>query len=116
MWTQGKPVFLTEFNAWTEEGTGYYMPDKNSQGCVATQEDRAAFFEHITLEWMEWDTVVGWSWYRYNHYTINNNTQSSTSGIVQDTGEYDIPLQESMGKINSQAYNIARYLHERHTK
>lgn len=112
-WTQGKPVFFTEFNGWTEENTGYYMPDKDAASCFATQAERALYFEHLTLDWMEWDTVIGWSWYRYNHYTIGNKTQSSTSGILTDDGVYDIPLQTSMNKINSMAYNIARYLHER---
>ena len=114
-WTQGKPLFLTEFAGWTEENTGYNMPDHDSASCFATQEERAAYFEHITLEWMEWDTIIGWSWYRYNHYKVGT-TQKSVTGIVSDHGVYDAYMQASMDRINNMAYNIAHYLHERRGK
>ena len=89
------------------------MPNANKQGCVATQEERAACFEHMTLDWMDWPCVVGWSWYRYAHHTIDNKSQDSATGILDDNGNYDLYLQASMYKIHNQAYNIARFLHER---
>lgn len=69
--------------------------------------------EHLTLDWLEWHTVVGWSWYRYNHY-IKGTVVSSVTGILSDDGVYDPYLEASMGNINHMAYYIARFLHERH--
>ena len=114
MWTGGKPFMLTEFNGWTEDNTTYLgRTDFDRGGCFATQEERAAYYEHVTLEWMEWDTLVGWSWYRYNHY-LSFGVPSSICGIVDDNGQYDLYMQESMGRIGHVAYNLARFLHERH--
>lgn len=122
-WTQDKPVMMTEFNGWAAD----YAEDYDAEGAekysslsglnrangFTTKADRAKYFEHLTLDWLEWHTVVGWSWYRYNHY-IKGTVVSSVTGILSDDGVYDPYLEESMGNINHMAYYIARFLHERH--
>ena len=113
-WTQNKPILITEFSSWTMDDTEYDLSHIDRSNCLRTQADRGLFFEHMALDWMEWDTIIGWSWYRYNHYTVNNKTQSSATGILTDDGRYYTAVEESMGKINNMAYNIARFLHDRH--
>ncbi|MBQ7292756.1 MAG: hypothetical protein IJW79_03340 [Clostridia bacterium] len=72
----GKPFFVTEFFAKAQDAVdmnGYSLGNQHNAGItVATQKDRAAYYEHYTLLLIESQACVGWSWYRFrdNDQTI----------------------------------------------
>ena len=117
-WTNDLPIFITEFGCKTDEGTGRPAdPGYANNGggfYVFTQEERAAWYESITLDFLEWGNIVGWNFYRYNNYsTGTDQVLRSSGGVINDFGVYDPKLSASMAKINKNTYSIIKFLDER---
>ena len=72
----GKPFVVTEFFAKANDAVdmnGYSLGNQHNAGItVATQADRAAYYEHYVMLLIESQVCVGWSWYRFrdNDQTI----------------------------------------------
>ena len=72
----GKPFVVTEFFAKANDAVdmnGYSLGNQHNAGVtVATQKDRAAYYEHYVLLLIESGVCVGWTWYRFrdNDQTI----------------------------------------------
>jgi hypothetical protein len=72
----GKPFIVTEFFAKAQDAVdmnGYSLGNQHNAGItVATQKDRAAYYEHYALLLLESRVCVGWTWYRFrdNDQTI----------------------------------------------
>ena len=112
VWTGDLPIFITEFYSKTNDGTGREYGSTGAGFYVHTQEERGAMYENITLDFLEWKNIVGWSWYRYNHYSTGDDHKSAC-GILNDWGEYDPYLTASMAEINKNIYSLAKFLDER---
>ena len=117
-WTNDLPIFITEFGCKTDEGTGRPAdPGYTNNGggfYVFTQEERAAWYESITLDFLEWGNIVGWNFYRYSHYSTGTDQNlRSSGGVINDFGVYDPKLTASMAKINKNTYSIIKFLDER---
>lgn len=114
-WTNDLPIFITEFGCKTDEGTGRpaepgYL--NNGGGFyVFTQEMRGAWFESITLDFLEWGNIVGWNLYRYNNYsTGTDQVLRSSGGVINDFGVYDPYYTASMARINKNVYSIIKFI------
>ena len=72
----GKPFFVTEFFAKAQDAVdmnGYTLGNQHNAGIVvATQKERALYYEHYVMLLLESQSCVGWSWYRFrdNDQTI----------------------------------------------
>ena len=117
-WTNDLPIFITEFGCKTDEGTGRPAdPGYTNNGggfYVFTQEMRGAWYESITLDFLEWGNIVGWNLYRYNNYSTGTDQNlRSSGGIINDFGVYDPYYTASMALIHKNVYSIAKFLDER---
>ena len=112
LWTGDLPIFITEFYSKTNDGTGREYGSTGAGFYVHTQEERGAMYENITLDFLEWKNIVGWSWYRYNHYSVGDDHKSAC-GILNDEGVYDPYLSASMALVNKNVYSIIKFLDHR---
>lgn len=97
-----KPFLITEFYTKAED-SGL----ANSDGAgwlVASQEDRAIFYENFALKLMENPGSVGWHWFRY----MDNN--DSNKGMVDENYNWYETLRSSFSKINHNAYELRGHL------
>ncbi len=111
-WTGDKPIFITEMGFKTDEGTGVPEPGYDNNGAgfwLKTREDRANGFENFILGFMEWPNFVGYEYYEYRHSKVNGK-YSGSQGIINDAGEYDPIFAASIAELNSEAYNLIRFL------
>jgi hypothetical protein len=104
MWLEesGKPFIITEFYA-----KAYDVGLSNSSGAgypVATQTDRAIFFENFVIGLLESRGNVGWHWHRFD------DTNTSNKGFINADSKWYFPLMDSFYKIASDVYNIRNFL------
>ena len=72
----GKPFLVTEFFAKAQDAldmNGYALGNQHNAGMVvATQAERAIYYEHYAMLLLESQICVGWTWYRFrdNDQTI----------------------------------------------
>ncbi len=81
----GKPFMVTEFFAKgmdAMDANGFKLANSTGAGIlVYTQEDRAEYYEHYTMNLLEAKACVGWVWYRF---------RDNDQGIYTTTGEDEL--------------------------
>lgn len=106
------PFVVTEF--YTKAGDSGLGNTSGAGRYVATQEDRADFYDTFVLKLLESRNCVGWEWFQYMDNDPNSGTSDSSSidsnkGIVaSDLTEYTV-LTERMKSLNEKAYMLADY-------
>ena len=105
----GRPIVVTE---WYAKGMDTGLPNTTGAGwTVATQQDRADFYEHFTLSLLEMKAAVGWHWFKY----INNDPEDlkaelsnrdANKGMLTVKYEPYAPMVEAMKRINHAAYAL----------
>ncbi len=114
MWRKesGKPFLVTEFYA---KGMDSGLPNTTGAGwLVATQTDRARFYQNFTLALLESKMFAGWQWFKYqdNDPEDKNAEPSnidSNKGIVDYRFEPYAPLLAGMAELNREAYALTEY-------
>lgn len=94
------PVFLNEFSL-----KGLDKPefeDVLAGPAVATQKERAKYFEFIASQCLKHKNCIGYTWYQYSDIALTNGGIVNR-GIVDPDGNPYPELYESMKKINSNA-------------
>lgn len=94
------PVFLNEFSL-----KGLDKPefeDVLAGPAVATQKERAKYFEFIANQCLKHKNCIGYTWYQYSDIALTNGGIVNR-GIVDPDGNPYPELYESMKKINSNA-------------
>jgi hypothetical protein len=114
MWVRelGRPFIVTEFYAKGDD-SGF----KNTTGAgwlVATQPDRAAFYQHFVLGLLESKGCAGWHWFKYmdndpEDLSTDPSNRDSNKGIVGIRYDPYRPLVEGMRAINAQIYRVADF-------
>lgn len=114
MWRKesGRPFLVTEFYA---KGMDSGLPNNTGAGwTVATQEDRARFYQNFTLGLIESRNCIGWQWLNYQDNDPENkgaelSNLDANKGIVNIRYEpYDV-LVKGMQAINRRVYELADY-------
>ncbi|HWR51822.1 MAG TPA: hypothetical protein VN428_11985 [Bryobacteraceae bacterium] len=106
----GKPFIVTEFYA---KGMDSGLSNTTGAGwTVATQEDRARFYQHFTLGLIECRNCVGWQWLTYMDNDPQNkgaelSNLDSNKGIVNVRHEPWVPLVNGMKALNRRVYELA---------
>lgn len=133
-WSGDKPFLITEFYAKSDlfegegdsrdvdsqdQGGGWHVDGSGQLNGVDTQvgtahRARADYYENSTLAFLEWGNIVGWHWYRYNHYWLGSGTTlRSAGGIVNDDHVPYPEFEEAFQQINKHVYGLAEFFDER---
>ncbi|MEY2905381.1 MAG: hypothetical protein RJA52_1397 [Bacteroidota bacterium] len=103
LWENGtdKPFMITEFYA-----KGFDVELDNSGGAgfhVPSQKDRALYYENFVMRLISRKNCVGYQWFRFQD-------DSSNKGLVNKEETWYQPLTTSVKKINSDLYNLRKFL------
>ncbi len=107
----GKPFMVTEFYAMADD-SGL----ANSSGAgfnVVTQQDRADFFEHYTMELLKRKTNVGFQYFKLNDDDASASGGSSNKGLLNPVANNPVfwePMRISFTKIAQDIYELRRFL------
>jgi hypothetical protein len=79
---------------------------------VATQEDRARFYQNFSLGLIECRNCIGWQWLTYQDNDPQNkgaelSNLDSNKGIVNIRHEPWVPLVNGMKALNRRVYELA---------
>ncbi len=107
VWEQytGKPFMVTEFYAQADDSG---LPNSRTDGAgfnVATQRDRADFFEHYTMEMLKRKWNVG-----YHYFKLNDDAGVSNKGLLNSDYNFWEPMKTSFTKIAQDIYELRRFL------
>ena len=125
-WSGDKPFLITEFYSKADlklpdgtevvfEGAGGGFLVDGAPECDNAQQARADHYENTTLSFLEWKNIIGWHWYRYNHYWVNGKPWVGM-GIVDDNHEPYPELERAFKNINNHVYALAEFFDERNAK
>ena len=115
------PFIVTEF--YTKAGDATISSEvgspklRNNSGAgmyVATQTDRADFYETFTIRMLESANCVGWLWFHYmdndpNSGTTDASSVDSNKGICRSDLTFYTELTNRMTILNKNVYNIIDY-------
>nr|WP_294900984.1 T9SS type A sorting domain-containing protein [uncultured Pedobacter sp.] len=105
VWEQytGKPFMVTEFYAQADDSG---LPNTSGAGFnVKTQQDRADFFEHYTMEMLKRKWNVG-----FQYFKLNDDAGQSNKGLIDSNGDFWQPMKTSFTKIAQDIYQLRRFL------
>ncbi|OAQ42037.1 hypothetical protein A5893_02675 [Pedobacter psychrophilus] len=105
VWEQytGKPFMVTEFYAQADDSG---LPNDSGAGfTVKTQQDRADFYEHYTMEMLKRKWNVGFQYFKLNDDPAKNN-----KGLINTSNEFWQPMKISFTKIAQDIYELRRFL------
>lgn len=133
-WSGDKPFVITEFYAkcdlvagdtdtkdvtaagggggWHVDGYGKL---NGADMKVGTHQARADYYENSALAFLEWGSIIGWHWYRYNHYYMGGGLDRA-GGIVSDDHVMYPEFEKAFEDINNHVYGLAEYFDERNGK
>jgi len=106
------PFIVTEF--YTKAGDSGLGNTSGAGRYVATQTDRADFYDTFTLRLLESQNCVGWQWFQYmdndpNSGTGDKSSVDSNKGIfASDLSEYTV-FTDRMKILNEDAYELIFY-------
>ena len=115
------PFIVTEFytkagdaTITSEEGSPTLGNTSGAGWYVATQTDRADYYDSFTIKLLESNGCVGWQWFHYMDNDPNSGTGDSTSvdsnkGICRSDLTYYTELTDRMTALNKNVYNIIDY-------
>lgn len=135
-WSGDKPFLVTEFYAKSDlfvsagdiadvdsqdEGGGWHVDGAGMQNGQSIQVDvhqaRADYYQNSALAFMEWGSMIGWHWYRYNHYWVGKGTTlRSAGGIVTDGQEIYPEFKDAFVDVNTHVYGLAEFFDARKAK
>nr|WP_294895114.1 T9SS type A sorting domain-containing protein [uncultured Pedobacter sp.] len=97
-----KPFIVTEFYAQADDSG---LPNASGAGYkVKTQQDRADFFEHFTMELLKRKYNVGFQYFKYKDTPANN------TGILDNNYKWWGPMRNSFIKISEDVYRLRDFL------
>ena len=106
------PFVVTEF--YTKAGDSGLGNTSGAGWYVATQDDRADFYDTFVLRMLESPNCVGWQWFQYmdndpNSGTGDQSSIDSNKGIfASDLTEYTV-LTDRMKALNEKVYMLVDY-------
>jgi agarase len=105
-----RPLMITEFSfrAMDSDPGNTFPPGYITQPTVATQQDRAAKYEHYVTRWAQAPWMLGWHWFQYmdEPKTGRFDGEDGNYGLVDIR---DNPLEPFIGtysKVNKDAYRL----------
>ena len=115
------PFMVTEF--YTKAGDATVSAEEGSKALentsgagwyVATQSDRADYYDTFTIKLLESNSCVGWQWFHYMDNDPDSGTSDKTSvnsnkGIYRSDLSYYQTLTDRMSALNKNVYNIVDY-------
>ena len=97
-----KPFLIGEFYAQAEDSG---LANASGAGFkVKTQQDRADFFEHYTMEILKRKYGIGFQYFKYNDSPANN------TGLLDNDFQWWEPVKASYTKIAQDVYRLREYL------
>ena len=106
------PFIVTEF--YTKAGDSG-LPNMSGAGLyVATQQDRADYYETFTLKLLESNNCVGWQLFHYmdndpNSGTSDKSSVDSNKGIYNNDYELYTAFTDRITVLNQNVYNVLDY-------
>ena len=103
-----RPLWVSSFYA---KGADSGLPNRDGNGFeVATQVDRARFYQHHAQVMLESQVVIGWQWFRFENVgdqpLAPGKLFNANKGLV-DTGFRPYPdLLDGMNRFNRQCYQL----------
>ena len=97
-----------------EEGSKALENTSGAGWYVATQSDRADYYDTFTIKLLESNSCVGWQWFHYMDNDPDSGTSDKTSvnsnkGIYRSDLSYYQTLTDRMSALNKNVYNIVDY-------
>ena len=133
-WSGDKPFVITEFYAKCDlvagdtdtkdvtaagGGGGFHVDGygklNGADMKVSAHQARADYYENSTLAFLEWGSIIGWHWYRYNHYYMGGGLDRA-GGIVSDDHVMYPEFVEAFDNINNHLYGLVEFFNERNSK
>lgn len=133
-WSGDKPFVITEFYAkcdlvagdtdtkdvtaagggggWHVDGYGKL---NGADMKVGAHQARADYYENSALAFLEWGSIIGWHWYRYNHYYMGGGLDRA-GGIVSDDHVMYPEFEKAFEDINNHVYGLAEFFDARKAK
>ena len=113
------PFIVTEF--YTKAGDSGLGNTSGAGKYVATQTDRADFYETFTIRLLESPNCVGWQWFQYmdndpNSGTTDGSSIDSNKGIYRSDFTLYTELTDRMTILNKNVYNIIDYFSNKNAK
>ena len=113
------PFIVTEF--YTKAGDSGLGNTSGAGRYVATQTDRADFYETFVIRLLESPNCVGWQWFQYMDNDPNSGTGDASSvdsnkGIYRSDFTLYTELTDRMTILNKNAYNIIDYFANKNAK
>jgi len=113
------PFIVTEF--YTKAGDSGLGNTSGAGRFVATQTDRADFYETFTIRLLESPNCVGWQWFQYmdndpNSGTGDKSSIDSNKGIYRSDFTLYTELTDRMTILNKNVYNIIDYFANKNAK
>lgn len=113
------PFIVTEF--YTKAGDSGLGNTSGAGRYVATQTDRADFYETFTIRMLESPNCVGWEWFQYmdndpNSGTGDKSSIDSNKGIYRSDFTLYTELTDRMAVLNKNVYNIIDYFANKNAK
>ena len=110
------PFIVTEF--YTKAGDSGLKNTSGAGWYVATQADRADFYETFTIRLLESSNCVGWQWFQYMDNDPNSGTGDASSidsnkGIYRSDFTLYTEFTDRMTILNKNAYNIIDYFNNK---
>lgn len=106
------PFIVTEF--YTKAGDSGLGNTAGAGWYVATQKDRADYYDTFTIKLLESNNCVGWQWFHYmdndpNSGTCDRSSINSNKGIYSNDYTVYRDLTDRMTVLNKNVYNIIDY-------
>ena len=106
------PFIVSEF--YTKAGDSGLGNTSGVGGYVATQTDRADYYETFTIRMLQSSNCVGWQWLQYMDNDPNSGTGDASSvdsnkGIYRSDFTLYTELTDRMAILNRNVYNIIDY-------
>ena len=113
------PFVITEF--YTKAGDSGLGNTSGAGRFVATQTDRADFYETFVIRLLETNNCVGWQWFQYMDNDPNSGTGDASSvdsnkGIYRSDFTLYTELTDRMTILNKNVYNIIDYFANKNAK
>ena len=113
------PFIVTEF--YTKAGDSGLGNTSGAGRYVATQTDRADFYETFVIRMLESNNCVGWQWFQYmdndpNSGTGDKSSIDSNKGIYTSEFTLYTVLTDRMTVLNKNVYNIIDYFANKNAK
>jgi len=101
-----RPLYIAEFGMAAEDANVPVMRWRPKT--VTRQYQRGWAYANLVSAWADLPWIVGASWYQWTNGFGGNGTDPRNSGVVDDAGNFYVPLTDVMRSVNGQVNNIVR--------